>query len=59
MSAMDKERRPIKPEDTVRFSQPTKAVFWDSKLAIYLAEDKSGTADWRVFGIQELKGLVE
>lgn len=57
--AMDTKRRPIAPNDTVWFSQPTKAVFWDSKLAVYLTADESGRASWRVFGIQELKGLVE
>jgi hypothetical protein len=46
-------------EDTVLFSQPTKAVYWNSRLAVYLAAEHSGRADWRVFGIQELKGLVE
>ena len=57
--AMDAEKRPVGMGDTVLFSQPTKAVFWDSRLAVYLAADTSGRADWRVYGIQELKGLVD
>lgn len=57
--AMDAERRPINMEDTVSFSQPTKAVFWDSRLAVYLTSNQSGSSAWRVYGIQELKGMVE
>ena len=57
--AMDSGRRPIGMGDTVWFSQPTKAVCWDSRLSVYLTADDSGRADWRVCGIQELKGLVE
>jgi hypothetical protein len=57
--AMDPGKRPIRGEDTVWFSQPTKAVFWGNSLALYLAEDQGGRAAWRVFGIQELKGLVD
>jgi hypothetical protein len=57
--AMDSEKHPIGMGDTVWFSQPTKAVYRDSKLAVYLAADSSGRADWRVYGIQELKGLVD
>lgn len=57
--AMNSEKEPIDASDTVWFAYPTKAVFWDNKLAVYLAENKSGKAKWRVYGIQELKGLVD
>jgi hypothetical protein len=57
--AMDSEKRPIRGTDTALFARPTKAVFWDSRLVLYLAPEQSGTAAWRVFGIQELKGLVD
>lgn len=57
--AMDVDKRRIDGVDTVLFNNPTKAVFWEHQLAFYLAEDKSGRAQWRVLGIQELKGLVD
>ena len=57
--AMDKDQQVIEASDTVRFCCPTKAVFWDHDAAIYLAKDKSGNAYWRVYSIQELKGIVD
>ncbi len=57
--AMDTENKPIDPADTVLFSIPTKAVFWNGKPAIYLTDDTGNRAKWRVFSIQELKGLVD
>lgn len=57
--AMDVHNRIIDAGDTVFFSCPTKAVYYEQAQAIYLTEDTSGQAKWRVFGIQELKGLVD
>lgn len=56
--AMDAQRNLISPSDTVWLSCPTKAVYWDHQAAIYLEKDQSGRAAWRVYNIQELKGLV-
>ena len=56
---MDIQQRPIDAMDTVRLCCPTKAIFWDHGTAMYLARDKSGKAAWRVYSIQELKGLVD
>ncbi len=58
-TAMDKDQRPIDVSDTVRLCCPTKAIFWDHTPAMYLAKDKSGNAKWRVYSIQELKGIVD
>ena len=58
-SSMDIQQRPIDASDTVRLCCPTKAIFWNHKPAMYLARDKSGKAAWRVYSIQELKGLVD
>lgn len=57
--AMDLSRQPVSSDDTVRFYEPGKAVFWDHQKAVYLAEDESGEAKWRMLGKKELpKGLV-
>jgi hypothetical protein len=57
--ATDVNHQPVDPTDSVLFSVPTKAVFWQNKPTVYLTKDESGRAKWRVFGIQELKGLVD
>ena len=56
---MDLERRTIPPGETVIFREPGKAVFWDNKRAVYLTEDETGQAGWRMLGKKELpKRLV-
>ncbi len=59
VSAMDTQQRRIDPSDSVRFCSPTKAVYWDHAAAIYLTREKNGEATWRVYSIQELKGIVD
>ncbi len=56
---MDVEKNPVSQTDTVLFETPTKAVFWDHQPMLYLDKDYTGKADWRTFGIQELKGVVD
>lgn len=57
--AMDFQQQLVPVEDTVVFREAGKAVYWQHQKAVYLTEDESGFAKWRMLGKKELpKRLV-
>jgi hypothetical protein len=57
--AMTREQCAADCADTVHRCCPTKAVLHNHKPAVYLAKDRSGKADWCVFGVKELNDMVD